>query len=76
MSAKRTALRRQIEQRRRELHRAFMLAQHEGPLARRARLEAELSLVDWAVRRGWDRVSEVAADALGHWLETTQSLLA
>jgi hypothetical protein len=76
MSGMRAALRHKVEQRRKELQRAFSLAKRAGPPAHRTSLETELSLVDYAMRGGWDHVSEVAADALSHWLETTRSLLA
>ena len=75
MSPIRAELRQRVERRRLELERAFRLAERDGSFERRLGLEMALCSVDDAVERGWARLSEVGAEELSHWLETTESLV-
>jgi hypothetical protein len=72
MSEIRVELRHKVEKRRRELERAFRAAERGGTFERRLGLEMALSSVDDAVERGWARMTEVGAEELSHWLDTTQ----
>jgi hypothetical protein len=75
MSGLRAELQTKVETRRLELERAFHLAKHDGSFERRLGLEIALSRVEDAVERGWAHVSEMAAEELTHWLETTQAFV-
>jgi hypothetical protein len=75
MGGLRVELQKKVETRRLELERAFQLAEREGSFERRLGLEIALTRVDDAVERGWGRISELAAEELVHWLETTRGFV-
>jgi hypothetical protein len=72
----RVELRAKVEQRQKELEQALTATEGQGhPDERINGLKAELRVAADAVQGGWDKVSEVGAEALSRWLETTKEMV-
>lgn len=68
-------LKEEVVARRKQLELACRMAEHEYPAERRRSLEIALRLADSAVQEGWDRVSELGAAFLEHWLRETKPMV-
>ena len=74
--SERVELRAKVEQRQKELGLALAVAEGQShEVDRLNALKAELRVAEDAVQGGWDKVSEVGAEQLSHWLESTKSMV-
>jgi len=76
MGNDRSELHKKVEIRQKELQKVLANAEREGHPAKRIEaLRTELSVVENATTGGWDKMAEVTAVELTHWLDATQPLL-
>ncbi len=74
--ADRTGLQAKVEQRQKELEQALAAEGSQDQADGRSNgLKAELRVASDALQGGWDQVSEVAAEELSRWLESTKVMV-